>query len=208
MRPLKLIDYAGSHSTSPQIPTPNVRWPYLKLTLLITTLLFSNPGLTTDFDTREYTLKAVFLERFTRFIDWPNDKSTGEETTPFVIGIMGNPNFSALLREIYQNQKIQGKDVIVKDLDNLETLQNIHLLFIANTSDSALKNVLKQVQNTSILTISDTEYFAERGVMINFFMSRKQKIRFEINEQAIKQSDLYISYKLLSVAKIVGANSK
>ncbi|VAW89265.1 hypothetical protein MNBD_GAMMA17-1222 [hydrothermal vent metagenome] len=208
MHPLTLIDYAGSHSTSPPTPSPNARWPYLKLTLLIITLLFSSPALTTGFDTREYTLKAVFLERFTRFIDWPNDKSAGEKTTPFVIGIMGNPDFSALLREIYQNQKIQGKNVIVKDLDNVEMLQNTHLLFIANVSDSALKNVLKQTQNTSILTISDTEGFAERGIMINFFMSRKQKIRFEINEQAIKQSDLYISYKLLSVAKIVGANSK
>ncbi len=204
MHPLKLIDYAGSHSAPSPTPTPNARWPYLKLTLLITTLLFSSPGLTADFDTREYTLKAVFLERFTRFIDWPNNNSADETTTPFVIGIIGNPDFSALLKEIYQNQKIQGKNVIVKELDNLEALQNIHLLFIANISDSALKNVLKQTQNSSILTVSDTEGFAERGVMINFFMSRKQKIRFEINERAIKQSDLYISYKLLSVAKIVG----
>ncbi len=204
MHSLKLIDCAGSHGTSPPNRTPNARWPYLKLTLLITALLFSSPGLTTDFDTREYTLKAVFLERFTRFIDWPNDQSAGEKATPFVIGIMGNPDFSALLKKIYQNQKIQGKNVIVKDLDNLETLQSTHLLFIANISDSTLENVLKQTQNTSILTVSDAEGFAERGVMINFFMSRKQKIRFEINEQAIKQSDLYISYKLLSVAKIVG----
>ncbi|MCF6323172.1 MAG: YfiR family protein [Gammaproteobacteria bacterium] len=201
---MKLIDYAGSDSTSPSNPTPDARWPYLKLTLLIITLLFSSPGFTTGFDTREYTLKAVFLERFTRFIDWPNDKSADEKATSFVIGIIGNPDFSALLREIYQNQKIQGKNVIVKDLDNLESLQNTHLLFIADISDSLLENVLKQAQHTSILTVSDSEGFAERGVMINFFMSRKKKIRFEINEQAIKHSDLYISYKLLSIAKIVG----
>ena len=208
MRPLKLIDYAGSDCTSLPNSTPDTRWPYLKLTLLITTLLFSSPGLTTDFDTREYTLKAVFLERFTRFIDWPDDKSTDEKATSFVIGIIGSPDFSALLRDIYQIQKIQGKNVIVKDLDNLETLQNIHLIFIANISDSALKDLLKQTHNRSILTVSDTEGFAERGVMINFFMSRKQKMRFEINEQAIKHSDLYISYKLLSIAKIVEANSQ
>ena len=208
MRPLKLIDHAGSHSTSPPSHTQNVRWPSLKLTLLITTLLFSSPAFTTNFDTREYTLKAVFLERFTRFIDRPNDKTAGEKTTPFVIGIIGKPDFSALLREIYQDQKIQGRRVIVKDLNHLETLQNTHLLFIANISDSKLKKVLGKVQNTSILTISDAEGFAERGVMINFFMSRKKKIRFEINQQAIKQSNLYISYKLLSFAKIVGANSK
>jgi len=206
MRPLKPIDHAGSRSAlaSPSNPTPNARWSYLKLTLLITTLLFSNPGLTADFDTQEYTLKAVFLERFTRFIDWPDDKLTDEKTTPFVINIMGNPSFSALLKEIYQNQKIQGRSVIVQEFDNIENLQNTHLLFIANVSDSALKNILKQVKDTSILTVSDAEGFAEKGVMINFFMSSKQKIRFEINEQAFKESELYISYKLLSVAKIVG----
>ncbi len=208
MRPLKLIDYTGSDSTSSSNPTLNARWPYLKLTLLITTLLFSSPGLTTDFDTRKYTLKAVFLERFTRFIDWPNEKSADEKATPFVIGIIGNPDFSTLLRGIYQNQQIRGKNVIVNDLDNLETLQNTHLLFISNISDNLLENVLEQAQNTSILTVSDTKGFAEKGVMINFFMSRKQKMRFEINEQAVKHSDLYISYKLLSIAKIVGANSQ
>jgi len=204
MRPLKFIDYdANTHVSSPITSTPVVKL-YSKLILLIAALLLSNASYADNFDVREYTLKAVFLERFTRFIDWPEDTSQENSPESFIINVIGNPEFSALLRNIYQTQQIQGKRVTIQDINNPSEIQAPHLLFISDTSDETLTSILKQTQNTPTLTVSDTEGFAEKGVMINFFMSRKQKIRFEINELAFKESELYISYKLLSVAKIVG----
>jgi len=204
MRPLKFIDYdANAHVSSPVTISAVVR-RYSKLILLIATLLLSNASYAATFDVREYTLKAVFLERFTRFIDWPEDTSQKNTAESFVINVIGNPEFSELLRNVYQTQKIQGKRVIIQDINNPGEIQKPHLLFISHTTDKVLNSILEQTRNTPTLTVSDAEGFAEKGVMINFFMSRKQKIRFEINELAVKESELYISYKLLSVAKIVG----
>ncbi len=156
-----------------------------------------------SFDLREYSLKAVFLERFTRFIDWPEEQSPENNITPFVISIIGNPPFAKLLRDIYQTQKIQGRKVIIQEIHSGDKINNPHLLYISHVSNNELADIIEQTRHSPILTISDTDGFAEQGVMINFFMSRKQKIRFEINELAIKESELHISYKLLSVAKIV-----
>ncbi len=174
------------------------------LIFLIGTTLLTSASHAGDFDIREYSLKAVFLERFTRFIDWPDRNPSENRLNPFIISVVGNRKFSALLREIYQTQKIQGKKVIIQDIDNSEGIKNSHILFISHIPEEALDEILTQVKDIPVLTISDSSGFAEQGVMINFFMSKKQKIRFEINELAIKESDLYISYKLLSVAKIVG----
>jgi len=204
MRPLKFIDYdANNNALSRPSTTPMARL-YPKLILLIATLLLCNASYGADFDVREYTLKAVFLERFTRFIDWPEDTAQKNSSESFIINVVGNPQFSELLRDIYQTQKIQGKKVSVQDINNHSEIQKPHLLFISHTSDETLNNILELTRDAPILTISDTEGFAEKGVMINFFMPRNQKIRFEINELAFKESELYISYKLLSVAKIVG----
>jgi len=171
--------------------------------LLLGAMLLSSVSYAADFDIREYSLKAVFLERFTRFIDWPAEGLPENQIGPFVISIIGNPQLADLLRDIYQTQKIQGKKVIVQNLENIDDVKNAHLLFISRTSGKKLKEILKQATKSPVLTVSDSDGYAEQGVMINFFMSKNQKIRFEINELAIKESELYISYKLLSVAKIV-----
>ena len=176
----------------------------IKLIALLVWLLFSTSGNASDFDVREYSLKAVFLERFTRFIDWPATDTPENQMEPFVVSVIGNPQFADLLREIYQTQKIQGKKVIVQEPDSISDVKNAHLLFISQDTKKELKKILEQARQSAVLTVSDSDGYAEQGVMINFFMSKKQKIRFEINELAIKESKLYISYKLLSVAKIVG----
>ena len=49
------------------------------------------------------------------------------------------------------------------------------------------------------------EGFAERGVLINFFVAEKQ-VRFEINDAAAQSSGLEFSSKLLRVARLVGTD--
>lgn len=159
-----------------------------------------------NFDLREYSLKAVFIERFTRFIEWPDEKSPNGQLNPFVLCVADNARLYKLLKEIYQTQKIQNRQVIVGRHDEVENLENCHLLYISEQQNRGLDELLEQTDGHPVLTIADTTGYARHGVMINFFMSHDNKIRFEINEQAIKKSGLYVSYKLLSVAKIVEVN--
>jgi hypothetical protein len=43
--------------------------------------------------TDEYLLKAGFLERFTRFIEWPGETNIADNTKPFVISVIGENPF-------------------------------------------------------------------------------------------------------------------
>jgi hypothetical protein len=62
--------------------------------------------------------------------------------------------------------------------------------------------ILSCTGNKPILTVSDTKGFAEKGVLINFYMMG-DKIKFEINEKAVHESGLVMSYRLLNLARIV-----
>jgi len=150
----------------------------------------------------EYTIKAAFLERFTRFIEWPEESAIVDTSKPFILGVIGENPFGAILEEIYSTQKIRNKKVEIRYISDTNEIPECHLLFISKSEEKALSKILSFAKEKPILTISDTKGFAEKGVLINFSFS-ENKIRFEINESAVRDSGLSISYLLLRVAKIV-----
>ena len=152
--------------------------------------------------TSEYTIKAAFLERFTRFIEWPEESAISDTTESFVLGIIGENPFGSILEQLYATQKIKNKAVEIHSISNLDEISGCHLLFISKSKEKELSKILSLTKDKPILTISDANGFAENGVLINLYLA-ENKVRFEINETAVKTSGLKISYLLLNAAKIV-----
>lgn len=151
----------------------------------------------------EYLLKAVFLERFTRFVEWPQDDSFNDDTKPFIIGVIKPGPFDSILAPIYKNQAIKGKPVKIRYIKKINEIHHCHMLFIGNTGFKKLKKIIKSVRFYPVLTVSDSKGYAKRGVHINMYIDEKKQIRFEINKKAVTQSGLAISYLLLKVSKQV-----
>ncbi len=152
--------------------------------------------------TSEYTIKAAFLERFTRFIEWPDVSAVSDTTESFVLGVIGENPFGSILEQLYATQKIKNKEVEIQSLSNLDEISGCHLLFISKSKEKELSKILSLTKDKPILTISDANGFAENGVLINLYLA-ENKIRFEINETAVRVSGLTVSYLLLNAAKIV-----
>jgi hypothetical protein len=155
--------------------------------------------------TEEYTIKAVFLERFTRFIEWPGESEINDTTKPFVISVIGKNPFGNILEETYSAQKILNKNVEIRYISKIDQIEKTNILFISKSKDKELSKILSYTKGKPILTVGDTKGFAKKGVMINFYLS-SGKLRFEINETAVKESGLSMSYLLLQVALIVKKN--
>jgi hypothetical protein len=153
--------------------------------------------------TEEYMMKAAFLEHFTRFIDWPQYSNMGDPSKPFIIGIMGKNRLSQTCENFYSNNKIKSKSVEIRHVTTLSEIIRCHLLFIVELPESELEQLLAQIRNLPILTVSDSKGFCEQGVMINFYLENYM-VRFEINQTAALASGLSISYHLLRLARIVG----
>lgn len=155
----------------------------------------------------EYEVKAVFLERFTRFIEWPAESSVYDTTKPFIIGIFGKNPFNSKLEKFYSTQEIKGKKVEILEIDNLDEIVKCHLLYVSKSAKDKLFDILVYTKDKPILTIGDTKGFAEQGIFINL-ITVGQRIRFEISEAALRDSNFTVSYRLLKEAIIVKLSSK
>jgi len=151
---------------------------------------------------QEYSVKAVFIERFTQFIDWP--KEVLSETAPpfFIIGVIGENPFGNELEDLYRSKLIKNKNVKILYINNSSEIDLCHVLFISSSKKNDLLSILNQTSLKPILTIGDTPGFDEKGVLINFFVENS-KIRFAINNTAFQNAGLTVSYHLLKYAKVI-----
>jgi len=151
---------------------------------------------------KEYALKAAFIEKFPRFISWPHNNSTQEPDTVFNICVIGKNPFNGMLDKVASISTIKNNPVLVKQITVIDKISRCQILFIATTTNDRLRKILAQTKGQPILTISDTTGYAQHGVLINFY-PRKNSIGFEINKRASEQSRLSISSRLLKLSRIV-----
>ncbi len=165
-------------------------------------LLFSFITLQAYSQTSIYVLKAVYLEKFSRFVTWPEECYMDDTEKPFVISVIGKTPLYKNLEQIYSMQKINNKKVEIKKINNLYEIENSHILVIAESEKKNLQNILALTEKLPVLTISESPNFAKEGVLINF-IEEKNKLKFEVNETAVIKSPLQMSFYLMNSAKIV-----
>ncbi|MEW6067505.1 MAG: YfiR family protein [Nitrospirota bacterium] len=153
---------------------------------------------------KEYQVKAAFIYNFVKFIEWPDELFKDSTTVTFCI--IGDDPFVSEIDTI-QGQSVKGKVLEVTRINSIDKAKNCHLLFISSSERKNITYILKEIKNLSVLTIGDTEGFAQQGVIINFFIE-ENKIRFEINTDAANCAKIQISSKLLKLARIVGEGTK
>jgi hypothetical protein len=150
---------------------------------------------------REYQLKAVFLYRFTQFIDWP-PSAFPKPQAPITIGILGPDPFGSSLQGAIRDEKVHDRPLNVQHYQSIQDATNCHVLFISASQGPRLPKILAALKGRGILTVGETEDFASRGGMIQFITERN-RIRFRVNLQATRAAGFQISSKLLELAEVV-----
>ncbi|MBI9071312.1 MAG: YfiR family protein [Melioribacteraceae bacterium] len=156
-------------------------------------------------DTPIYKLKAVYLEKFSLFVSWPEESNIADTTKSFEITVIGENPFEGELVDLYVkgNVKICKKKVDVTFIENIEEINNCQILYVAESANNQFKEIYKAVKDKPILVITDTPGFAEKGAHISFFVSNEGKLNFEINKNRATESEVRISSRLLRIAKII-----
>lgn len=152
----------------------------------------------------EYEVKAEFLERFTRFIDWPADSEPGGR---FVIGVLGRSPFNGYLERMAAERKIKGRPVEIRYLVDPAQVDACQIVFITASERERLKRILARTATKPILTVGDSDGYATAGVLINFY-DAGDTVRFEVNEAAVERSGLHVSSKLLKLARLVAEGGR
>jgi hypothetical protein len=148
---------------------------------------------------REYEVKAVFLFNFAQFVDWPPE-AAASPPVPLVIGVLGDDPFDGYLDDTVRGEKLNNRPFVVQRYRRVEDIDACNILFIGRTNPGQLMHILAALKGRSILTVGDTEGFAEDGGIIRF-VTEKNRIRFRINVEAAEAAHLVISSKLLRLAE-------
>ena len=87
-------------------------------------------------------------------------------------------------------------------ISNVNEIKGCHLLFVSKSEKNELHKIISFTRDKPILTIGDAKGFVKNGGLMNFY-TLDNLIRFEVNEKAVRESGLSMSYLLLRLSKIV-----
>jgi len=144
----------------------------------------------------EYDVKAVFMANFFKFVEWP------APVREYRICIYGSDPFGQSMRTV-EGMKVRGKMLEVRRPASLSALGDCHALFISSSERRRIHTLLEAVRGMDILTVGDTEGYAQEGVMVNFYIEAS-KVKFEINLNSVRSSRLTVSSQLLKLGRMVG----
>jgi hypothetical protein len=153
----------------------------------------------------EYQVKAVFLFNFSRFVEWPAS-AFPSASAPFVVGVFGHDPFGADLDEVVKGESVNGRPLVVRRVTSAAEAAACQILFIHQSEDKRLDEVLSALDHRSTLTVTDLPGAAQRGVMIRL-VTESGRVRLRINVESARAADLTISSNRLRSAEIVAADS-
>lgn len=151
-------------------------------------------------------VQAAFLFNFAKFVTWPDD-AFKHSRDMLVIGVIGEDPFGTTLEETIHEKTIMGKKLAVKRFSKIEDAANSHILFLSSSEESHISHIIKALEKTNTLTVSDIDQFAEQGGMVAFTLE-DQRVRFNVNMEAVERADLKMGSQILKLARIVSEKTQ
>jgi hypothetical protein len=172
--------------------------------LLLAIILFSlSPVTRAQADAPgEYELKAAFLFKFAKFIDWPKGNLASAQS-PFMICVLGEDPFGRALDANLQGKMLGDQSFAIRRLKDKGEARRCQVVFVSSLETGHLAGIVESLQGTSVLLVGDTTGFASSGGTIEFTLDHENRVRFTINIDAADRAGLKFSAKLLALAKIV-----
>lgn len=141
----------------------------------------------------EQSVKAAFLTKFPRYVEWPAAARAGGR--PIEVCIVGNDPFGRL---IDQAARSDPSPIVVRRLERAEQARTCALAFLTGTRQQPTAQMVAVLQGMPVLTITDSRAGSAQG-MIHFAV-RQGKVGFHINDALAARSRLSISSRLLQLA--------
>jgi hypothetical protein len=149
--------------------------------------------------TPEYQAKVVLLEKLTRFVDWPARATTAPS---FVLGVVGRTPFGDDLDAHFAARTLKNRPVTVRYFRDASDLGDCDLLFICASEKPRLASILARVRGKAVLTLADTDGFAQAGVMVGL-VRVEAKVSFQVNLTPVRDSGFRIAPGFLQLATLV-----
>jgi len=141
--------------------------------------------------------KGLFLYNLAKYVTWPAD-SFSSDTSPIVIGIVGDAEFAASFDALVEGHKAQGRHIRVMELEPGQSAHGVHLVYFPNGELSQLRAQAKHFDDQPAIRVAESKRFARHGDI--GFVMRNGRIMFYINGENSHRAGMKVSSKLMRLA--------
>jgi len=145
----------------------------------------------------EYDLKAGVLYHIIEYVEWPTEAMSNNPTA-LQIGLIGT--YSNALG-VLSGKIVKGRKLIVTGISDPQAAATCQVLFIGASEQTRISEIVTQLKDRPILTVSEVPGLAEQGVMVNL-VPGQNRIIMEINREVAGRARLSMSSQLLKLAKV------
>lgn len=147
----------------------------------------------------EYEVKATILYKAARFVKWPIEAfEPGVDTLTFCV--VGPDQVVDAIRAL-DGSMLHGRRVVTRQLSEINFApRQCQMLFASQPL--GIEAGLGRIAALPVLTAGDFTDFAGRGGMLGLRLAGN-KVRFEVNLQALREAGLDVSPQLLQLSTVV-----
>src|SRR5262249_39412848 len=146
----------------------------------------------------EAQVKAAFLLNFPKYVVWPPTAFSSSDS-PIVVGILESDEVAGEFAAMSEGKVVDGHPIKLVRIASDSQYRECQILFVGSAAARKLPQILSALHGTNVLVVGEDEDFAERGGMINL-ARHERRIVIEVNLDAIHQSQLKVSSKLMALA--------
>jgi hypothetical protein len=148
-------------------------------------------------DISETAVKAAFLPRFARYVNWP-PSAMPQGSDPFMLCVIGEDPFGATLDQAARSQSVDGRRIVVRRLESAAGADGCQIAFVDGSRGQPTGQLLAALGRKPVLTVTDAANSGQRGLV--HFTVANGRVRFFIDQAGAEQRGLTISSRLLALA--------
>lgn len=161
-----------------------------KTVLAISALLL----IATTVRAQDEKFKALFMYNFTKYIEWPQAKQSGD----FVIGVLGNSAIVGELNAIASKKTVGAQSIKVKEVAASDEVTKLHILFVAEDKSGDVDALVEKIKGKGVVLITDKPGFAKEKSGINY-VKEDGKQKFEVSNKHLSEEGVKVSSQLLAL---------
>jgi hypothetical protein len=141
---------------------------------------------------------SMMVFNFVKYVQWPASDNSKE----FVIGVVGNGDIYNTLTAWYGGKPKGNKTYVIKKFNSASEVTDCQVIFIDSSKSKEFDAINGQVAGKGTLVVTNGRGLGSKGSCINF-KTVDEKLRFELNQQAIAASNLKVAGALTSMAIVI-----
>jgi hypothetical protein len=147
----------------------------------------------------EYDVKAAYLYYFAKFVEWPA-QAFSQDNSPIIIGVAGDDPFGPILEKTVSGKTVQNRSILIHHPKTEDDLRSCHIVFIGSSEAGRTASIFENLKGRSTLTVCESEGTAQSKCII-YFVIEGGRVQFEVDDKKANKAGLKISSKLMMVSR-------